>query len=64
MAINLRARLESLAKGIAPATDGDTLDIAFVQQHAEAFNAWHAFAKSAGQGEPVPAPPELLAPLP
>ena len=60
---DLRARLEAIAAGKKPSAKGaETLQPGFVEEHQAAFSGWERFCRIAG--EPLPAPSEILAPLP
>lgn len=63
---DLRADLEAVAEGRTLAdqfSKASRVDAALVEQHQADFRAWQRFA-SASAGEPLPAPSEILTPLP
>ena len=65
---DLRATLETIAEGrrladVFAEQHGTVIDAAAVDKDQPAFNAWRSFAMPA-RGEPLPAPAELLTPLP
>ena len=61
--LNLRARLEAIARGETGKQKPGVIEPGVVATHHAAFGAWARFARQE-RGEPLTAPAEILAPLP